>query len=73
MKYGFLAAIAITVASTWPAFGQTEKPAAKPSPEAPKNAAAKIATAAKKFLVPRTPWGDPDMQGVWNRISSNSI
>ena len=31
--------------------GQTPKPATRP--------------AQKKYTVPRTPWGDPDLQGIW--------
>ena len=72
MKYGFLAAIAIAGVSAWPAFGQTAKPAAKPSEEGSKNVAAKTA-AGKKFVTPRTPWGDPDLQGVWNDATSTPL
>src|SRR5437762_11123690 len=34
---------------------QSSKPAAKP-------------VATKKYAVPRTPWGDPDLQGIWPSI-----
>ena len=72
MKYRFLAAIAIVAACAWPAFGQAAKPADKPPAGAPKNAAAK-ASAAKKFVASRTPWGDPDLQGVWNDATSTPL
>ncbi|HEY4360514.1 MAG TPA: hypothetical protein VGN17_06080 [Bryobacteraceae bacterium] len=41
-----------------------QAPAAAPKPAAPKAAAPKAAATAKG-AVPRTPWGDPDLQGVW--------
>jgi hypothetical protein len=72
MRYVFLAAIALVVASAWPAFGQTAKPAAKPSAEGSKSVAAKT-TPAKKAALPRTPWGDPDLQGVWNDATSTPL
>jgi len=72
MKYGFLAAIAIAGASAWPAVGQTAKPAAKPSAEASKSVTGKAAP-AKKTALPRTPWGDPDLQGVWNDATSTPL
>ena len=69
MNYRLVAAIAVVAAvSTWPALGQ----AAKPASEAPKKVAAKTAT-AKKAAVPRTPWGDPDLQGVWNDATSTPL
>jgi hypothetical protein len=43
--------------------GQTPAPA--PKPAAAKSTTAKPATAAKAGTAPRTPWGDPDLQGTW--------
>ena len=58
-----LAALSISVAS-----GQTPKPAtqAKPGvkPAAPAN---------RPFTPPKTPWGDPDLQGVWNDATSTPL
>jgi hypothetical protein len=34
---------------------------------------AKAATAAKKPTVFKTPWGDPDLQGVWNDATSTPL
>src|SRR5262245_40247943 len=48
--------IAIVVLTALPAFAQTPKPA----PAAPKAPAA-----AKTWTPPKTPWGDPDLQGTW--------
>jgi hypothetical protein len=48
--------IAIVVLTALPAFAQTPKPA----PAAPKATAA-----AKTWTPPKTPWGDPDLQGTW--------
>jgi len=31
------------------------------------------AQAPKKFTPPRTPWGDPDLQGVWNDATSTPL
>jgi hypothetical protein len=31
--------------------------------------AAKTATASKAWKQPKTPWGDPDLQGVWPSTS----
>src|SRR5262250_3539583 len=48
--------IAIVVLTALPAFAQNPKPA----PAAPKAPAA-----AKTWVAPKTPWGDPDLQGTW--------
>ncbi len=40
--------------------------------QAPK-AAAKTAAAVKKSAAPHTPWGDPDLQGVWNDATSTPL
>jgi hypothetical protein len=37
--------------------------------QAPKKATAPV----KKFAVPKTPWGDPDLQGVWNDATSTPL
>jgi hypothetical protein len=50
-------------------------PAAAQAPnktEAPRKVAAKNA-ASKKSAVPHTPWGDPDLQGVWNDATSTPL
>jgi hypothetical protein len=55
------AAIAIAALST--VAGQT-----------PKQAPAKPAAPVKKaFTSPKTPWGDPDLQGVWNDATSTPL
>src|SRR5262245_48940286 len=41
--------IAILVLTAIPAFAQSSKPA----------------PAAKAWTAPKTPWGDPDLQGIW--------
>jgi uncharacterized small protein (DUF1192 family) len=57
-------ATAVTVASFGVVLnaGQSAAPA---KPATPASAKAKPA-AAKKWVHPRTPWGDPDIQGIWN-------
>ena len=52
-------AIAIAVLSLLPAVGQAPKKAAAP--------------AKKTSTVPHTPWGDPDLQGVWNDATSTPL
>jgi hypothetical protein len=67
-----------------PAAGKTAaaKPApskAAPSKTAPSTAApskaspARTAAASKGWTVPKTPWGDPDLQGVWNDATSTPL
>src|SRR5512138_3558799 len=53
---GLMAVSALTVLaplSAWAQAGRAAAPAAD-------------STAAKKYTVPRTPWGDPDLQGVYS-------
>src|SRR6266481_2506370 len=38
--------------------------------QAPKVPAKAAAPARKAAAVPKTPWGDPDLQGVWNDATS---
>ena len=52
--------LAIALAAVSAAAAQTAKIAAKSSP-------------AKKAAVPHTPWGDPDLQGVWNDATSTPL
>jgi hypothetical protein len=61
------AAIPILWMAAWPAAGQTPITAAKKTP------LAKAATPANKTAVPHTPWGDPDLQGVWNDATSTPL
>jgi hypothetical protein len=46
--------------------GFTQTPAQAPH-------AAKTAAPAGKRALPRTPWGDPDLQGVWNDATSTPL
>ena len=60
-------AIAIAIASiiAMPVTGQTPKPAAHSTTKA---------TAAKKtWTVPKTSWGDPDLQGIWPSTAMNDV
>jgi hypothetical protein len=61
MRHLLVLIIAIVVLVTaLPAFAQAPKPAATPA--AP---GAKAAPAARSWAPPKTPWGDPDLQGTW--------
>ena len=51
---GLAAGVAWTLASV-PLAGQTPSSAAKPAAKAP----------ARGWTAPRTPWGDPDIEGFW--------
>src|SRR5437773_844095 len=55
-------AIAIAAAAPATIIGQATAPAAK-----------KTVAANKKSAVPHTPWGDPDLQGVWNDATSTPL
>jgi len=48
-------------------------PAAAQAPAAKKTVAAKTTKATAGKTVPRTPWGDPDLQGVWNDATSTPL
>src|SRR5579864_670857 len=39
--------------------------AAGQAPSAAKSAAPAVKTATKNYTPPKTPWGDPDLQGQW--------
>ena len=58
ISIGILAAATLT-----PAAGQSPKAASK----------AAVKTAAHPAAVPKTPWGDPDLQGVWNDSTSTPL
>ena len=53
---GAVAAVAVVSSSSTSVLAQDGKPAI----------AAPKAAPAKKFTTPRTPWGDPDLMGVWD-------
>src|SRR6266436_5095100 len=59
---GLILAAAITLVSI-PAAAQTAPGPPARKPDAP--AAPKTTPAAKSWAVPKTPWGDPDLQGTW--------
>src|SRR5262245_57073138 len=58
MRKSLFLLMGIAVAAT-PIQAQTPKPAAGTKTSAPAK------TAEKKFVAPKTPWGDPDLQGTW--------
>jgi len=63
MSSGLAVAIAIAWAASTRATAQVPKPA---SPSA-------RASSATPFTAPRTPWGDPDLQGQWNGQTSTPL
>jgi hypothetical protein len=50
----------------------TAKPS-KPRAATQGTPAAKRPAARKSWVAPRTPWGDPDLQGVWNDATSTPL
>src|SRR6185369_13662044 len=63
---------ALVIAQTTTATGA--KPAAGAKPQAtPAKTAAPAKPATKVWSAPKTPWGDPDLQGVWNDATSTPL
>jgi hypothetical protein len=63
-----LSALGVLTVVVWAALALAGQNTTAPKPAAPKPAAAapKPATPAKTAAtIPRTPWGDPDLQGTW--------
>ena len=77
MKHRFLTLLGILAM----AIACSQSPAAAQAPATPaqKPASAKAATgkatskAAARTAVPRTPWGEPDLSGVWNDATSTPL
>ena len=55
------------------AFVATSAPVAHAQSDAAKAIAAQLATPAKGFVQPKTPWGEPDLQGVWTSDAALGI
>ena len=65
--------------------GQAQAPGAKPAAAAPAAAApaavaptptaqsARAVAASKTYALPRTPWGDPDLQGSYTTTNENGV
>src|SRR5690348_14873815 len=56
------AAFAAVALTSYPVLAQATQKAAAP---AKTTAPAKTAAPAKTWTQPKTPWGDPDLQGTW--------
>jgi hypothetical protein len=68
-----MGALAVVVAATSPPIaGQAPTAATKARTPAKTTSAANTA-AAKPYTVPRTPWGDPDLRGIWNNATSTPL
>lgn len=66
MRTRFPAALGVAVACA-AATLSAQTPAPKPAPATQKAAGVGVgAPTARKYVVGRTPWGDPDLQGNWN-------
>ena len=73
MKHRFLTLIGMLAMAI--AVAQSPAAAQAPSTVVSKKAASGTASkaAAAKSAVPRTPWGEPDIQGVWNDATSTPL
>jgi hypothetical protein len=60
---GLVLALAVAVTLSARLAGQSSTGATKPAKPSP----------AKKWTPPRTPWGDPDLQGQWNSQTSTPL
>ena len=60
MKHSFLVSVAMLALTSAPGIAQAGQ-----TPKATSAVAPKTATAAKGYAPPKTPWGDPDLQGTW--------
>ncbi len=58
---GGLTAVAVASAASMVLVAQSGEGKAQAAP-----ASARAGTTPRKFATPRTPWGDPDLQGVWD-------
>jgi hypothetical protein len=63
-------ALAVGVVVTAVAVGTTARLDSQDT--AGRTASARVAT-AKPYVAPRTPWGDPDLQGGWTNVNENGI
>jgi hypothetical protein len=76
MRKRFLAAgaVAVAIALVVSARGLTAQSTAKPAAKLPGPAGpAAKPSAVKAKAVPRTPWGDPDLQGVWTSDEESGV
>ena len=69
-----LVALAAAVIPSAFVLAQTGAPApAKPSTAATAAKPPTAAKSAKAWTLTKTPWGDPDLQGVWNDATSTPL
>ena len=74
MSHRFLTSLGVLAVMSLPAVlvaGQAQTTAVKPPATTP--GAAKTAAPAKTWTPPHTPWGDPDLQGVYNYATSTPM
>jgi hypothetical protein len=68
LAFGFLA-VTVVAASLAAGLAGVAEQAAQPTPPAPES----NATSQARWQQPRTPWGDPDLQGTWPISSLMSV
>ena len=67
-------AVATAVVSLLPVSVAAQTPAGHPNAAAPKTTATpKPTAAAKSWASPKTPWGDPDLRGIYNNATSTPL
>ena len=67
----FLPALLAVATLAWAGAPDAQQAPAQPQPSAPPRAAAGTGT-AKPYPPPRTPWGDPDLQGIYTNKDENN-
>ena len=75
MNHRWMSIIGAAALAAIPAAGTTAQTRASAAPTQPKTAQPQAARpqTAKAWTPPRTPWGDPDLQGVWNDATSTPL
>src|SRR5439155_22435251 len=66
-----IASVFVPAQTGTPAASKPATAASKPAPAAAK--AAPAAKATRAWAAKKTPWGDPDLQGVWNDATSTPL
>jgi hypothetical protein len=75
IRWAFLALVSALAVTTVASAQTTSGSARETSKEAPASIAAEASSKArtKPYVMPRTPWGDPDLQGLWSNQTSTPL
>ena len=82
MRLRFLVSLGVAGAIAGMAAAESQPPSSRPGPNgtavaptqtSPPDAKVPVKAPAKNWTPPRTPWGDPDLQGIWNDATSTPL